>query len=124
MQICTLSPVGDDFRTRHFWGKVSEKSIRAFRERRESLHKSAMERTLKSAGLSMGPNVHQLEGSPDMTISKFVSDNGVDTVVIGTIGRVGIPGLLMGNTAEKVLRQLDCSLLALKPEGFVSTVML
>ncbi|HBX95053.1 MAG TPA: universal stress protein UspA and related nucleotide-binding protein [Hyphomonas sp.] len=59
-----------------------------------------------------------------MTISKFVSDNGVDTVVIGTIGRVGIPGLLMGNTAEKVLRQLDCSLLALKPEGFVSTVML
>jgi nucleotide-binding universal stress UspA family protein len=122
--ISSWSASFDDFRTRHFWGKVSEKSIRAFRERRESLHKSAMERTLKSAGLSMGPNVHQLEGSPDMTISKFVSDNGVDTVVIGTIGRVGIPGLLMGNTAEKVLRQLDCSLLALKPEGFVSTVML
>jgi nucleotide-binding universal stress UspA family protein len=41
---------------------------------------------------------------------------------MGTVARTGIPGLLIGNTAEGVLNQVDCSLLALKPEGFVSPV--
>ncbi len=40
--------------------------------------------------------------------------------VMGTISRSGIPGLLMGNTAEKVLHRLRGSLLVVKPEDFVS----
>ena len=45
-----------------------------------------------------------------------------DVVVMGTVARVGVPGLLMGNTAEDVLNNLDCAVLALKPEGFESIV--
>jgi nucleotide-binding universal stress UspA family protein len=30
----------------------------------------------------------------------------------------------MGNTAEMILTQIDCSVLAIKPEGFVSPVTL
>jgi hypothetical protein len=41
---------------------------------------------------------------------------------MGTIGRSGVPGLLIGNTAERMLSAVDCSILALKPEGFVSPV--
>jgi universal stress protein E len=35
---------------------------------------------------------------------------------------VAIAGFVIGNTAENVLRELRCSLLALKPNGFVSPV--
>lgn len=38
------------------------------------------------------------------------------------MGRTGVPGLFIGNTAESVLHQVDCSVLALKPPGFVSPV--
>ncbi|MEA2079293.1 MAG: universal stress protein, UspA, partial [Pseudomonadota bacterium] len=33
-------------------------------------------------------------------------------------------GFLIGNTAEEVLNQVDCSVLTLKPEGFVTPVTL
>ena len=33
-----------------------------------------------------------------------------------------IAGLLVGNTAERMLKRLSCAVLALKPEGFVSPV--
>ena len=45
-----------------------------------------------------------------------------DLVVMGTVARTGIPGLLIGNTAEAVLDQLQCSVLAVKPPGFESPV--
>ena len=43
---------------------------------------------------------------------------------MGTVARTGIPGLIMGNTAEAILEQLDCSVLAIKPPGFVTPVSL
>ena len=41
---------------------------------------------------------------------------------MGTVARTGIPGLLIGNTAESVLSQVGCSVIAVKPDGFVSPV--
>ncbi|MEZ6005756.1 MAG: universal stress protein [Planctomycetota bacterium] len=42
--------------------------------------------------------------------------------VLGSAARGGIPGFLMGNTAERLLYQLESSLLVVKPEDFVSPV--
>jgi nucleotide-binding universal stress UspA family protein len=36
------------------------------------------------------------------------------------VGRRGLAGALIGNTAERVLRQLHGSVLAVKPSGFVT----
>jgi nucleotide-binding universal stress UspA family protein len=49
---------------------------------------------------------------------------GVDVLVMGTVARGGIPGMLIGNTAERVLRKLPCSVLTVKPDGFESPVRL
>jgi hypothetical protein len=43
---------------------------------------------------------------------------------MGTVARTGIAGLLIGNTAEAILEQVQCSVLAVKPPGFVSPVKL
>jgi hypothetical protein len=34
------------------------------------------------------------------------------------------PGFIIGNTAETILNQIDCSVLAIKPSGFATAVTL
>jgi universal stress protein E len=41
---------------------------------------------------------------------------------MGIVSRAGIAGLLIGNTAEIVLQKVDCSMLTVKLEGFVTPV--
>jgi len=43
---------------------------------------------------------------------------------MGTVARTGIPGLIIGNTAETVFSQVSCSILTIKPAGFKSPVKL
>jgi nucleotide-binding universal stress UspA family protein len=61
-------------------------------------------------------------GEPEDVIPEFVVAHGVDLVVMGTVARGGISGLLFGNTAERLIGKLPCSVLAVKPDGFVSPV--
>jgi nucleotide-binding universal stress UspA family protein len=46
----------------------------------------------------------------------------VELLVMGTVCRTGVAGFLIGNTAEGVLDQINCSVLTLKPEGFKTPV--
>jgi nucleotide-binding universal stress UspA family protein len=64
--------------------------------------------------------VELVEGEPEDVIARFVESHGIDTVVMGTVARTGIAGLLMGNTAERVLQRLRGSVLAVKPHSFKS----
>ena len=63
-------------------------------------------------------------GDPQLVIPEFVVAAGIDVLVMGTVARGGLSGLLIGNTAERVLRKLPCSVLTVKPDGFVSPVRL
>lgn len=71
-----------------------------------------------------GAHAVNRRGEPETVIPGFVVAQGIDLVVMGTVARSGIAGLLIGNTAERVLRKLPCSVLAVKPDGFVSPVEL
>jgi universal stress protein E len=72
--------------------------------------------------LSQGTNVEITHGPPDVVIFNAMEEHPTDLLVMGTIARSGIPGLLVGNTAERLLPQVECSVLAVKPEGFESPV--
>ncbi len=61
-------------------------------------------------------------GTPWREIVRLARNLKVDLVVMGTVGRSGIPGLLLGNTAEKVLSLCESSILSIKPAGFVSPI--
>lgn len=71
--------------------------------------------------LSDGQTVHR-RGEPEAVIPEFAATHGTDLVVMGTVARAGVAGLLVGNTAERVFSRLPCSVLAVKPAGFVSPV--
>lgn len=68
--------------------------------------------------------IHLLKGVAGKVIPKLVQAKGVELIVMGTVCRAGVAGLIIGNTAENVLDQVDCSVLTVKPEGFVSPVSL
>ena len=65
-----------------------------------------------------------MAGEPDELIPELVNKNSIDIVVMGTVSRTGLSGFFIGNTAEKMLQELDCSVLAVKPDGFVTPVTL
>jgi universal stress protein E len=78
-------------------------------------------------GLSPAIQIHPVDdpgGLPDEGILGFIQENEIDLLVMGTIGRSGISGVMIGNTAERILPELTCSLLAVKPTEFVCPVHL
>ena len=70
------------------------------------------------------PKKHLIKGDPRREIPAFAKEIKADLVVMGTVARTGLSGFFMGNTAETILNQLDCSVLAIKPPGFVTPVTL
>jgi len=65
-------------------------------------------------------NTHLAEGLPETVIEQLAQEVDAELVILGTIGRTGISAALIGNTAEHVIDQLNCDVLALKPEGYIS----
>lgn len=68
------------------------------------------------------PRTHLLKGPARREVPALAKRLGVDCIVMGTVARTGIRGFIMGNTAETILAQIDCSVLAIKPRGFVTPV--
>ena len=61
---------------------------------------------------------HVGEGLPEDVIPAYARNIDAELVVMGTIGRTGISAALIGNTAEHVIDQLNCDVLAIKPADF------
>lgn len=66
--------------------------------------------------------LHLESGRPSERISAAVDRFAPDVLVMGSVSRSGIPGFFVGNTAERVLDELDCSLLTIKPLEFETPV--
>jgi universal stress protein E len=63
-------------------------------------------------------------GIPDIAIQHYIQLHRIDLLVMGTIGRGGIPGIMIGNTAERLLPEVHCSVLGIKPPDFQCPVQL
>lgn len=68
--------------------------------------------------------IHLVNGTPEEVVPAVIAKCRINLLVLGTLARTGIPGLLIGNTAEKILDNVRCSVVALKPPGFVSPLAL
>lgn len=61
-------------------------------------------------------HLHIDEGPADTLVPQVANRIGASVTIIGTVGRKGIAGALIGNTAEVVLDQVNSDILVLKPE--------
>ncbi|MDA0990687.1 MAG: universal stress protein [Verrucomicrobia bacterium] len=68
-------------------------------------------------------HVSVLNGDPEKLIPKLIHVQKIDLLVMGTMSRSGVPGFFIGSTAERILSLLPCSVLAVKPDGFISPVI-
>jgi nucleotide-binding universal stress UspA family protein len=68
------------------------------------------------------PRTHLVKGLARKEIPALAKQIEADLVLMGTVARTGVPGFIVGNTAETILNQIDCSVLAIKPPGFVTPV--
>ena len=73
---------------------------------------------------AVNKHTHLREGDTGAEIANLINEFEANVIVLGTIARSGIAGMVMGNRAEEILEQVTCSVLAVKPPGFVSRVEL
>jgi len=73
----------------------------------DSLERFCNQQNLNDAEL------HTVLGTPKYEISQFVKDHQCDLVVMGSHGRHGI-NILLGSTANAVLHEMPCDILAVK----------
>jgi len=104
------------------WLKISDEELADAVVNIWSEHRAALDALIADAGIAGENRVHHLRGEARELLGKFVRNEKVDIMVMGTVARTGITGFVIGNTAENVFEKLDCSLLALKPAGYVSPI--
>ena len=106
--------------------------IAAYIEKEHALHQNGLhmlaenlrERIGTEAYDYLSPRVHLPKGQAQKKIAAMADELRADLLVMGTVARTGISGFIIGNTAEAILDQLECSVLAVKPPGFVTPVKL
>jgi nucleotide-binding universal stress UspA family protein len=62
-------------------------------------------------------------GLPHVQIAAAARDSCADVIVIGSTGRSGLARMLIGSVTRRVLRQLPCSLLAVKNEDVLEELL-
>ena len=67
-------------------------------------------------------HLHLTWGTPWQEVNRLAQHLNIDLIALGTVGRSGLKGVLLGNTAERILDICDCSILAVKPADFVSPI--
>jgi universal stress protein E len=104
---------------------MTEEELNKLKTPEEIQHKQRLDALLRRVDVAdLKPHLHLIEGNPDERIPELAEAQDIDLLVMGTLSRTGIAGFLIGNTAEEVLNKVDCSVLTLKPEGFVTPVTL
>lgn len=128
---CAWEAYAEDFLRYSAFSRQPEEKVDELveHERRECLSRlellvTKMDNLLGKAAVQyLQPRSHLVKGKAANEIPLMVDNYGIDLIVMGTVGRVGIPGLLIGNTAESILEKTRCSVLAIKPEGFKTPVV-
>lgn len=84
----------------------------------------AVQELIATSGAPDAPWQIQLgKGPAGLVVPELVAHHRINLLVMGTLARTGISGLVMGNTAEQVLDQVACSVIAVKPPGFTSPIV-
>jgi nucleotide-binding universal stress UspA family protein len=74
--------------------------------------RSTLEQAMARAGAVGEARV--LDGAPDAAIVACAAEVGAELIVVGTHGRTGLKRLALGSVAEHVIRDAECSVLAVR----------
>ncbi|MBA5871377.1 MAG: hypothetical protein GDA68_15480 [Nitrospira sp. CR2.1] len=75
---------------------------------------ASLESRVKAAGHSIATRIET--GIPSQCVQAVAEEIGADLLVVGTHGRTGLDHVLVGSTAERVVRIAPCPVLAVKAD--------
>ena len=101
--------------------KLTGEEIEALAEKARATHQAWLDQLL-APYIGQPIKTRLIKGLAGPALAEYIEKKKPDIVVMGTVARTGLPGLLIGNTAELVLGQISCSILAIKPKGFKTPV--
>lgn len=93
-----------------------------FAAKAEAVHREAFMTCLADAGISTDTDTHLVDGTPLRAITGLIHLYRIELLVMGSLGRTGLDRILTGNAAEQLFKAVECSVLVVKPPGFVSPV--
>ncbi|SDR95543.1 universal stress protein E [Halopseudomonas litoralis] len=82
-------------------------------------HATAFSEFSSQAGIAPAEQ-HLLRGYPEQAVPTFVKQQQVDLLIMGAISRSRLENALVGHTAERLLDEVPCDVLIVKPDGFVN----
>lgn len=100
--------------------RASEREFADLWTGREEITTKNVDELVGVAGLAERCEVHVKHGPPVREIEKAVRSLRANQLIIGSVGRAGLSGALLGNTAERVLKNVACSVVVVKPPDFTS----
>lgn len=108
----------------------SSKAAQDYVSEIRSRHWYALERLIEQTRAEIGPDLairmeftpKLLRGAARPVIAEQARVLNADILVMGTIARTGVPGFIIGNTAEDVLNSVDCPVVTVKPPTYVSPI--
>jgi len=95
--------------------------IEPFKMSAASRARAALDQTLSSIRIPRDSR-HLLCQHPIDAIQGVAREIGSQIVVMGAISRSGLNRIFIGNTAERILDQLSCDVLVVKPQSFRSHI--
>ena len=87
-------------------------------EHAEHHAKQQLDDFLQKQGIGKDSNIERrtLMGPPALTLIEAAEEGNYDLIIMGTHGRTGLPRLVLGSTAEKVVRGAPCAVLTIRSE--------
>lgn len=97
-------------------GHLSTERIAAYVAQSRALAARELRDVMRRGGARLaGVDAVLVKGEPERAIPAYARRRAAALVVIGTVGRSGLAGAIIGNTAERVLKSLRGSVLAVSP---------
>lgn len=122
-----ITAIEEQFTRRMRHMGVTEEKIQSYHEKQIVEAEAALHTQLTQTDhrtLAQPVQVHVGSGPADLVILEAIQKYKIDLLIMGTVARGGITGMIVGNTAEQLLAQVPCSILAIKPDDFVCPITL
>jgi len=103
--------------------KFGAKRTKAFLDQQRQLSQEQMAELITESHLESSiAGTHLPAGNPASAIPALAEELDADLVVLGSSGRKGLAGILIGSTAEAIVTRMARSVAMVKPTGYVSPV--
>ena len=116
---------GESFLRASAFVSLSDEQVDLMVGATEQEHRERLDELVARHGVAAaGGRTHMVHGEPSKALPALCELTRCNLVVLGTVARTGLSGLIMGNTAETILRSVSCSVLAVKPDDFETPIRL